>query len=318
MAAPDTVIILENLLARLLARHTRPGEGHVVLSEGEYGDWLRQELERRARPGERSESTFRSLRNSLAHMRLQVASPTELAAPNASASEQQPFERLRNILDSAPTERRVLFVGAAVASTPPAMFITNYDELLGQALSDLKSETVDEAAFGASDAAVAIVEAFVERITGAGEVFEKMDPVEAKRLGEAAANQALASARWSNLVGDRLDTTQVAELLGVTRQALAKRQASGSLLGLPGHGITWYPAWQFDTLAREIRPQVREIIGVFRDHLGDFDPLLLASWAATPQSEDLNGISPAQWLVTGGSIDELRRAASRAASRLAR
>ncbi|MCY3560362.1 MAG: Eco57I restriction-modification methylase domain-containing protein [bacterium] len=40
-----------------------------------------------------------------------------------------------------------------------------------------------------------------------------------------------AAARWPQVVGDRLDTTQVARLLGVSRQALAKRQHTGSLLG---------------------------------------------------------------------------------------
>ena len=163
-----------------------------------------------------------------------------------------------------------------------------------------------------------LVDAFLERLSPARREIDEMGADEARDLGTRAAEEAIASARWSRLVGDRIDTSEAAELLGVTRQALSKRQASGSLLGLPGRGTTWYPTWQLDIDKKEIRPEVRHIIGAFRDSLGEgADPFLIASWASTAQHEDLGGLSPAEWLAQGKDLEELRQAAQRTAERLA-
>jgi len=163
-----------------------------------------------------------------------------------------------------------------------------------------------------------LVDAFLERLSPARREFDEMGADEARDLGTRAAEEAIASARWSRLVGDRIDTSEAAELLGVTRQALSKRQASGSLLGLPGRGTTWYPTWQLDIEKKEIRPEVRHIIGAFRDSLGEgADPFLIASWASTAQHEDLDGLSPAEWLAQGNGPEDLRQAAQRTAQRLA-
>jgi hypothetical protein len=135
-------------------------------------------------------------------------------------------------------------------------------------------------------------------------------------LGVEAAQMTAASMQWGTAVGDRLDTTTVVQMLGVTRQALAKRTANGSLLGLPGHRTTWYPTWQFDRERQRLRPEVRELIMSFRRKLRKVDPLLIASWAST-QQEDLDGVTPAQWLEDGGDSDKLLVAAARAASHLA-
>ncbi|MDE0117528.1 MAG: hypothetical protein OXT07_13030 [bacterium] len=163
-----------------------------------------------------------------------------------------------------------------------------------------------------------LVDAFLERLSPARREIDEMGADEARELGTRAAEDAIASARWSRLVGDRIDTSEAAELLGVTRQALSKRQASGSLLGLPGRGTTWYPTWQLDIEKKEIRPEVRHIIGAFRDSLGEgADPFLIASWASTAQHEDLDGLSPAEWLAQGNGPEDLRQAAQRTAQRLA-
>lgn len=169
--------------------------------------------------------------------------------------------------------------------------------------------------------AVAVAESFLEALEAledGADVLGKLDAEEARRLGRRAAGEVLASARWAQVVGDRLDTSQVTQLLGVSRQALSKRQKSGSLLGLAGDGTTWFPTWQFDLGQSRIRPEVRELIGAFRDRLDDVDPLLIASWATTPQGEDLAGQTPVQWLHSGRNPDQLREAAERAAARLAR
>ena len=163
-----------------------------------------------------------------------------------------------------------------------------------------------------------LVDAFLERLSSDRREIDEIDADEARDLGTKAAEEAIASARWSRLVGDRIDTSEAAELLGVTRQALSKRQTSGSLLGLPGRGTTWYPTWQLDIDKMEIRPEVRHIIGAFRDSLGEgADPFLIASWASTAQHEDLDGLSPAEWLAQGNDLEELRQAAQRTAEHLA-
>ena len=163
-----------------------------------------------------------------------------------------------------------------------------------------------------------LVDAFLERLSPARREIYEIDADEARELGTRAAEEAIASARWSRLVGDRIDTTEAAELLGVTRQALSKRQTSGSLLGLPGRGTTWYPTWQLDINKKEIRSEVRHIIGAFRDSLGEeADPFLIASWASTAQHEDLDGLSPAEWLAQDNNPEDLRQAAQRTAERLA-
>ncbi len=163
-----------------------------------------------------------------------------------------------------------------------------------------------------------VARSFIERLAEESELVSKLTSDEALRLGRAAADRALAAMRWAQIVGDRIETSQVTKLLGVSRQALAKRLETGSALGVPGDGTTWYPTWQFDREAATIRPELREIIGIFRDQLGNVDPLVIAAWATTSQEEDLEGYSPSLWLVEGRGDDQLRKAAHRAAARLGR
>ena len=165
-----------------------------------------------------------------------------------------------------------------------------------------------------SNALEAAVHAFSAALEAEAETFGRLKPEEAAELGRHGADTAIASLRWSQVVGERLNTTQVAQLLGITRQALAKRQTNGSLLGLPGKGTTWYPAWQFDIESNSIRSEVRELIAAFRCHLDNVDPYTVASWASTPQKEDLDGHTPIQWLQSDRDSDQLITAAHRAAS----
>jgi hypothetical protein len=169
-----------------------------------------------------------------------------------------------------------------------------------------------------SDNASTLVQAFSDRIVEGTQEMSHLNPAEVELIGVSAANEALASLRWSQILGDRIDTTEASQLLGVTRQALAKRQAAGSLLGLPGQGTTWYPKWQFNVALRKIRPEAAEIIGAFRENLEVIDPLTIASWAVQEQPEDLEGLTPADWVQKGGDRQRVRVAAERAASRLAR
>lgn len=142
------------------------------------------------------------------------------------------------------------------------------------------------------------------------------DDETAELLGRAAADQVVVAAAWDEAIGDRLDTTQVRELLGISRQALAKRKLSGSLLALEGQRTSWYPVWQFDREQRRVQPVIVGIIAAFREHLGEADPVLIAAWATTPQ-EDLDEQTPAQWIEAIQDSERLMLSARRAAVRLA-
>lgn len=276
------------LLGRLLARHTDPGHGHVILSEAEYDERLRREFALSiaadaVSEGRRAEAALRKIRNQLVHGQVETSNHDRILETLTVELEPGLRRPHQTVFEEALREQR-----------------RRHDDYYGLS------------------AAASVIDGFVKVLATEANRLGKLDAHEATRLGRRAASQALAAVRWSQVVGDRLDTTQVTRLLGVTRQALAKRQRTGSLLGLRGDGTTWYPTWQFDTAETRIRPEVRDLIGAFRDRLDEVDPLVIAAWATTPQDEDLAGDTPAQWLRAGRDPDQLRRAAERAAARLSR
>lgn len=140
---------------------------------------------------------------------------------------------------------------------------------------------------------------------------------EALELGRRGAREALAPLLWKKLAGEVLDTTQVVELLGVTRQAINKRVKNQSLLALPARRTTYFPAWQFDLDKREVRTVVKDVLHAFATGLGETDPFVVTSWASSPQYEELEGLSPQDWLTKGGDEHMLKLSAQRAASALA-
>jgi hypothetical protein len=170
-----------------------------------------------------------------------------------------------------------------------------------------------------SDSKEWIVEGFKEGVAALpDELTCHLLPDKAWEYGRRAARVAVAPLVWSQAVGERLDTGQAMEVLGVTRQALSKRVAAGSLVGIPGRGTTYFPAWQFDMEKCEVRPSVRHVIGTFAEVLGKPDPHMIAAWATTPQHEDLDGMTPSEWIVKGEDLGSLIQAARRAAGRLTR
>jgi hypothetical protein len=175
---------------------------------------------------------------------------------------------------------------------------------------------------GMSDTKEWIVEGFKEGIASLpDELLSDLLPEKALEYGKRAARVAIAPVAWSQAVGARLDTNQAVDLLGITRQALHKRVRTGSLIGIPGRGTTYFPAWQFNSSRNEVWPVVRHIIGVFAEELGErVDPMIIAAWATTRQYEDLDGSTPAEWIAVkhGEYPEEVLESARRAAGRLAR
>jgi hypothetical protein len=171
-----------------------------------------------------------------------------------------------------------------------------------------------------SDAASGLSEGFTERLgmllDRHAKVLANLGYEDARALGAQGAEAAIAPLIWDAAVGERWPTATVTEFLHVTRQALHKRLGTGTILGLPGRGTTWFPVWQFDLDAHRVRPIAADVITAFRDELGAADPFVVASWATSPQPE--LEMSPEEWLVSGKDPAEVVRVARRAAADLGR
>lgn len=135
-------------------------------------------------------------------------------------------------------------------------------------------------------------------------LIDDLDYESARRFGREGADAALAPLVWSEVIGDRWDTSTTAEFLAVSRQALHDRVRRGTLIGIAGRGTTWYPTWQFDLTRRQVRAVVPRILAAFEDALGERpDPLTVASWAQSPQSV-LDGMSPIDWISSSDRDEE--------------
>lgn len=140
---------------------------------------------------------------------------------------------------------------------------------------------------------------------------------DALELGRGGAREALAPLLWRDLAGETFDTTQVIDLLDVTRQAINKRVRNGTLLALPGKRTTHFPVWQFDFDRQEVRSVIKDVLRIFAAALGEVDPYVVTSWANSPQHEELEGLSPRDWITKGADEEMLRVSAQRAAAALA-
>lgn len=147
-------------------------------------------------------------------------------------------------------------------------------------------------------------------------LLDTLDQSEAEELGRRGAEAALAPLIWGEAVGERWDTTETAEFLGVSRQALHDRIRRGTLLGLPGRGTTWFPTWQFERTERQVRPVVPQLLTVFSRLTQPLQPVEVASWARQRRPE-LDGLSPADWIAGGRPDADVLTVARRSAALLA-
>lgn len=149
-------------------------------------------------------------------------------------------------------------------------------------------------------------------------LVEHVSEEEALELGREAAREVLRPVLLREMLGeDRFDTSAAARLLQVTRQALHKRARAGRLLGVPGRGTTWYPAWQFDLKERKVRPSAQAALGAWGEVLGPaVDPETVLAWANSPQPE-LSDQTPAEWVQNAGDEQPVVDSARRAARKLA-
>jgi hypothetical protein len=172
------------------------------------------------------------------------------------------------------------------AGSIDALFLTRALRAFEDLTRELPQDALSAAAAAPSD-----LEVVLRAMIAAGEqltrIERKRDPLALARLRGQQARLALLSAE-----GGTLSAGQVADLLGVSRQAVNKRRQAGRLLALPlgRHGFA-YPAWQFtgdDVLAG---------LATILEKLADHDPWMQARFF----------LSASKRLDEGRPLDELRR-----------
>jgi hypothetical protein len=150
---------------------------------------------------------------------------------------------------------------------------------LAQLAEDLDRRSLGEAAGARSDAAALL--RLLEDPAALGRL-EQADP-----LADARLRWVRDRERLLHTEGAPLTASAVEQLLGVTRQAVAKARAEGRLLGLPtGRGTYGYPSWQFGPSGplagfREVRQALAA--GDGRTASTD-DPWLVAAFMVSPNS----------------------------------
>jgi hypothetical protein len=76
-----------------------------------------------------------------------------------------------------------------------------------------------------------------------------------------------------------------------------------------------YPVWQFNPTLDEVRVEVREILKIFADEPDGLNPYTVSAWMRT-NSEDLNGLTPEEWLLKKDDPQPVYDAARRTVGRL--
>lgn len=157
-------------------------------------------------------------------------------------------------------------------------------------------EVLQEAAGGSSAPLTAGERAFLLSHAGISEE-------DLSEQGRAATRLELARDRFAldaAALDGALSTSEVAALLGRAEANVRRSRLSGDLYAPnPGDpaGLR-FPRWQF-TSAGGVVPGLRRIIPVFPR---DTHPLAVARFMTQPH-EDLDGMSPVEWLAGDGPVD---------------
>lgn len=138
-------------------------------------------------------------------------------------------------------------------------------------------------------------------------------------LGEASAVAELmlsavpATHAWDAQIGPFYDTPGVCRLLGISKQAVADRVRRRTILsGTSRQGRAVYPVFQFR--GRHLVGAISEVAARFRDV--PVDDWAVSAWFTTPAA-DLDGKTPARWLLDNGPVDPVRELAEQTVRRWA-
>ena len=125
----------------------------------------------------------------------------------------------------------------------------------------------------------------------------------AERMANEFEVLARSFARRRELLADALTTSQVAQLLGTTRQTPHDRVESGTLLAVMDRGALRFPMWQFDPdgeggVVRGLQDVIRAL---------DVSPMAKVSWLTCPNPM-LDGATPLA-LLKSGEVERVVRLA---------
>jgi hypothetical protein len=168
---------------------------------------------------------------------------------------------------------------------------------LAEIASELDRHSLGEAAGARSDTAALLR---ILEDPAALARLQQTDPLADARLRWVRDRERLLHAE-----GEPLTSAAVGQLLGVSRQAVAKARAEGRLLGLPtGRGTYVYPSWQFGRsgVLHGFRRMREAFASAQGRAVGHDDPWLLATFMVSPNSR-LNDESPLAVLQRGRQED---------------
>jgi hypothetical protein len=158
------------------------------------------------------------------------------APGNAPSSVREASERL---LNAASVPGKTAFVARALSA-------------LATMTDELDERTLANAAGATSDYRVLIAALQQPEVAA---IFKEEDPLLAARLRGLEARQQILEAE-----GGTMTVSEVASLLGITRQAVEKRRKAGKLIALSlGRRGYAYPRWQF-TVDR-VLPGIDAVLG---------------------------------------------------------
>jgi hypothetical protein len=122
------------------------------------------------------------------------------------------------------------------------------------------------------------------------------------------------NALWLELIGPLLETEQVQQMLGLSREEVEEATSRKLLLALKNQrGAIRYPAIQFSS-SGELLPAISAILEIFDGAVQT--PSTVASWLVSPK-EYLDGDTPVAWLRGGRNPRVVIAGAEQAAARLA-
>jgi len=201
-----------------------------------------------------------------------------VASPVNPANLERAIERLRRASDSAGKEAFAARVLNAVAR-----LIDEGDE-----------RALTMAAGAASD---------FETLLQALEQPESLAILDEGPLTAAKLRGLRYQERLLNAEGGTVTASQVAEILGITRQAVDKRRRAGQLIALSiGRRGYAYPLWQFETTGKTLAG-LESVLDALRDH----DSWMQLSFMLNPNSR-LDDRRPLD-LLREGEIERVREAA---------
>ena len=110
----------------------------------------------------------------------------------------------------------------------------------------------------------------------------------------------IAIANAAQFMSDTLSREEAAHLLNRDKSVVSRRVSNGQLLAVQRDGRPRFPSWQF--YQGKVLPGMSEIIGTLSS--AEMDIVSLGSFMTRPNDE-LDGLSPVDYLVGGGDPDEI-------------